>query len=139
MDNPRYSWAPQRALVLTGWLLAAVAAAATVVMARTADRAGALLLGVAALALVLAAAHGTLVRPRLTADAGGLRVRTLGGTRRLDWPRARFRLATTRRLGRDVTVLEVEADELVVLGRIELGTDPRDVLDVLAELRARAY
>ncbi|WP_307849492.1 PH domain-containing protein [Qaidamihabitans albus] len=118
-----------------GWLIAAIAATSAVTTGLSGDRPGAVLFGVAALAATVVAAHGTLVRPRLAADAWGVRVRTLGGTRRLDWSEVRLRLATTRRFGRDVTVLEVESDELVVLGWIELGADPRDVHDALTALR----
>ncbi|MFD2397813.1 PH domain-containing protein [Prauserella oleivorans] len=99
------------------------------------DRPGTVLLGVVAAAVAAGALHGTLLRPRLTADASGLRIRTLGGVRRLSWPDVELRLTTTRRLGRDSAVLELESDELVVLGWLELGADPRDVHDELAALR----
>ncbi|PXY34826.1 hypothetical protein BAY59_04835 [Prauserella coralliicola] len=135
MDNSTPRWAPSTGLVAVGWLLAVLAGAATAVFALTGDRPGAVLLGVGTAALAVGAAHGTFVRPRLAADAWGLRVRTLGGTRRLDWNEVELRLATTRRLGRDVAVLELESDELVVLGWLELGADPRDVHDELLALR----
>ncbi|HET6500319.1 MAG TPA: PH domain-containing protein [Amycolatopsis sp.] len=100
------------------------------------DRLGQVLFGIAALGLAAAAAHGTLIRPRLTADREGLRIRTAFGQVRLGWTEARTRLQTTRRLGRDSTTLEIDAkDHLYVFGWLELGTDPRDVLDVLSALR----
>jgi hypothetical protein len=47
------------------------------------------------------------------------------------------RLRTTRRLGRDALTLEIDGDDhLIVLGWMELGEDPRDVLAVLSALRA---
>lgn len=95
-----------------------------------------MLFGVATLALAAAASHGTFVRPRLTADGDGVRVRTLSGSRRLFWDEVTIRVATTRRLGRDVAVLEIESDQLQVFGWIELGADPRDVHEQLLALRA---
>ena len=135
MDNPICSWSPKPALVVIGWLGAAAAAAGSTYLAFSADRTGALLFGVAAVALVAAAAHGAFVRPRLAADHEGIRVRTLGRSLRWSWPEVRVRLTTTRRLGRDVDVLEIEADDLLILGSLELGADPRDVLDELNALR----
>ncbi|SFA81866.1 PH domain-containing protein [Amycolatopsis marina] len=135
MDNPISSYSPKPALVVVGWLGAAAAASGSAYLALVADRTGALLFGVAAVALAAAAAHGALVRPRLAADHDGIRVRTLTSTRQWSWPEVRVRSTTTRRLGRDVSVLEIEADELLILGALELGADPRDVLDELNALR----
>ncbi|MBK1784525.1 PH domain-containing protein [Prauserella cavernicola] len=135
MDNSTPKWATRAALVVVGWVLAALAALGAVYAALTVDRPGAVLLGVGAVALAAGAAYGTFVRPRLAADTWGLRVRTLGGTRRYDWNEVDIRLVTTRRLGRDVAALELESDHLVVLGWLELGEDPRDVHDALLALR----
>jgi hypothetical protein len=100
---------------------------------------GAILFGLAAIACGAFAAHGTLLRPRLTADFHGISTRTMSGTVKLDWAQARVRLRTTRRLGRDTLTLEIDGDDhLVVLGWLELGEDPRDVLDVLSALRAHS-
>ncbi|HVW44518.1 MAG TPA: PH domain-containing protein [Amycolatopsis sp.] len=133
MDNSVVTWAPRPALVLVGWLGAAAAAVAA---ALSADRVGAVLLGVAALALVLLSLHGTLVRPRLTADADGLRVRGLHGTLDLRWPDTLTLLRSTKRLGRDARTLEISSgDHLFVFGWIELGADPADVLAELNRLR----
>jgi hypothetical protein len=105
----------------------------------TGDRGGLVLFALATLAVGAFAAHSTLVRPRLAADTEGLVARTLGGTHRLPWAQTRTRLRTTRRLGRDGVTLEIEhEDELYVFGWLDLGEDPRDVLDVLSTLRARS-
>jgi hypothetical protein len=50
------------------------------------------------------------------------------------------RLVRTRRLGREVATIEVDAEnaeppDLVVLGRFDLGADPEDVVDELLALR----
>lgn len=131
-EHPR--WAPRPALIALGWAGAALALAC---VAGYADRMGQVFFGVAALALAAASAHGTLVRPRLAADRHGIRIRTVRGLVRLGWAGTRTRLRTTRRLGRDTATLEIDTDDhLFVFGRLELGADPRDVLDVLSALRS---
>lgn len=137
MDNYPTSWAPRPALVVSVWAATALLLAGAVVDALVGDRGGLVLLAVAAVAAGAFAAHATLVRPRLAAGEAGLVTRTLGGTHRLPWVGTRTRLRTTRRLGRDGVTLEVEhEDQLYVFGRLDLGEDPRDVLDVLGRLRA---
>jgi hypothetical protein len=128
------SWAPRPALIVVGWVGVVLALAGVVGYH---DRRGQLLFGIAALVLAAAATHGTLLRPRLTADRDGLRIRRIGGQIRLAWPATRTRLRTARRLGRDTATLEIESGEqLFVFGWLELGTDPREVLDVLSCLRS---
>ncbi|MCR6486177.1 PH domain-containing protein [Amycolatopsis sp. OK19-0408] len=124
--------------MLSAWAVTALLLAGVVTDALTGDRGGLVLFALAAVAVGAFAGHATLVRPRLAADAEGLVTRTLSGTHRLPWGRTRTRLRTTRRLGRDGVTLEVEhEDELYVFGWLDLGEDPRDVLDVLSTLRAR--
>lgn len=138
MDNYPTSWAPRQALVLLAWGVTALLLAGVVTDALTGDRGGLVLFALATVAVGAFAGHATLVRPRLAADTEGLVTRTLGGTHRLPWGQTRTRLRTTRRLGRDGVTLEVEhEDELYVFGWLDLGEDPRDVLDVLSTLRAR--
>lgn len=133
MDNSA-SWAPRPALIVVGWVGVVLAVAGIVGYH---DHQGQLLFGVAALGLTAAAAHGTLVRPRLTADRDGLRIRRVGREIRLTWPETRTQLRTTKRLARDTATLEISSgDQLFVFGWLELGTDPRDVLDVLSSLRS---
>lgn len=137
MDNYPTSWAPRQAVVVSAWVVTALLLAGVVTDALTGDRGGLVLFALAAVAVGAFAAHATLVRPRLAADAEGLVARTLGGTHRLPWAQTRTRLRTTRRMGRDGVTLEVEHDEqLYVFGWLDLGEDPRDVLDVLSTLRS---
>lgn len=139
MDNYPTSWAPRSAVVVSAWAVTALLLVGVVADALTGDRGGLVLFALAAVAVGAFAAHATLVRPRLAADAEGLVARTLGGTHRLPWAQTRTRLRTTRRFGRDGVTLEVEhEDELYVFGWLDLGEDPRDVLDVLSTLRARS-
>ncbi|NIH86251.1 PH domain-containing protein [Amycolatopsis granulosa] len=102
----------------------------------TTDRAGTVFFAVAAIALTALSLHGLLVRPRLTADPRGVRIRTATGKHDLHWPEVTTRVRTTRRLGRTTETLEIESGEqLFVFGWLELGADPRDVLDTLTALR----
>jgi hypothetical protein len=133
VDNSPVSWGPQPALVVVGWLGAALALAATFLYE---DRVGAVLLGLAAVALIALSAHGMLVRPRLLADDRGIRIRTARGSLDFSWPEADTRLRTSQRMGRNSTTLEISAgDHLFVFGWLELGTDPQNVQDVLTALR----
>ncbi|MPY78981.1 MAG: PH domain-containing protein [Actinophytocola sp.] len=141
MDNSRSIWGPKSSILGIGAALTLCAAAATAWFATTADPEGALLLGVFTVASALATGYGLLIRPRLRADADGVHVRTLAGTDSAPWRAVHARLVSTRRLGRDSTTLEIEFDDvsdeprLVVLGWLDLGADPDDVLDDLNRLR----
>ncbi|WP_298177243.1 PH domain-containing protein [Saccharomonospora sp.] len=137
MDNSARAWAPKPGLVGVGWVLTAVAAGALGWSATSGDRPGTLLLAVVTAAFLAASLHGTVVRPRLSADGDGLRVRTLGGTRSHPWSRVDLRLTTTRRYGRDAQVIELDAvdGQLTVFGWVELGTDPHEVHEELLRLR----
>ena len=125
--------------MVSAWAVTALLLVGVVADALTGDRGGLVLFALATVAVGAFAAHSTLVRPRLAADSEGLVARTLGGTHLLPWAQTRTRLRTTRRLGRDGVTLEVEhEDELYIFGWLDLGEDPRDVLDVLSTLRARS-
>lgn len=101
------------------------------------DLAGLLLVGLAGLFLVGLAVADTAVRPRLAADPDGLTVRTVGRRLAAPWAGVSVRLRPGRRLGAAANTLEIDVgDELVVLGRRELGADPADVAQELARLRA---
>ncbi|GAA4918859.1 PH (Pleckstrin Homology) domain-containing protein [Actinomycetospora succinea] len=140
-------WAPPWPAVVLGAAgalgLGAWAVAAT-------DPPGRLLTGLAALALALAAAFGALARPRLRADDDGLALRGLSGRRAWPWARVdAVRAVRMRRMGLPAAYLEVEVrddgedahdggERLLVLGRLELGTDPVEVAGALQDHRARA-
>ncbi|GAB2979724.1 PH domain-containing protein [Amycolatopsis acidiphila] len=133
MDNSSASWAPRPALVAVGLLGALVALAGVFLYD---DKLGEVFFGVVTVVLAVLSAHGLLVRPRLTADIDGLRVRTLHGEQRFSWPEAHTSLRSTKRMGRDSKTLEISAGEqLFVFGWLELGADPLDVLDTLSALR----
>ena len=131
------TWAPKIALAVLAWVLAVLAAGWAVF---THDPPGRVLLGTGAVVLVVLALFLSLARPRLAADQHGVTVRNLIGRRRWTWAEVNVRLVRTRRLGRDTSAIEVDADNaeapaLVVLSRLDLGADPEDVVDALLELR----
>jgi apolipoprotein N-acyltransferase len=131
------SWSPKVEIAALAWVLAVVIA---VVAVFTDDRPGRLLLGLVAVVLAAAGLFTTVVRPRLAADSEGVTVRGITGRKRWRWAEVNVRLAVTRRLGREVATVELDAEnaaepDLVVLGWFDLGTDPRDVVESLLELR----
>lgn len=105
------------------------------------DTAGRLLVGAAALLVLGLAARDLLLRPRLSASATGVVVRTLGGRAELAWAQLQVHVRTTRRLGMRNRVLELDTaagpdDDgmLVLLGRRDLGADPDEVARALRGL-----
>jgi hypothetical protein len=102
-----------------------------------ADTPGRLLGAVAGIGLLGVAATDLAWRPRLAANGGGLLVRTPGRTARLPWTQiTAVRVDERQRMGRTSRTLEIDAgDDLIILGRRSLGTDPRDVAALLDALR----
>ncbi|SEP12772.1 PH domain-containing protein [Trujillonella endophytica] len=103
---------------------------------------GRVLVGAAAALLLVLAARSALLRPRLSAEAGGVVVRRLTGRVRLPWAQLRVRVRETRRAGLRSQLLELDtaagsddAGVLVLLGRWELGADPADVARALEARR----
>ncbi len=133
-------WSPRAAET------AAVAAVATGLALSVVllDPPGRVLVGAAALLLLLLVAHDLRTRPRLSAGPDGVDVRTWTGRRHLPWPLLRVRVRVTRRLGVSSRTLELDTaagpdDDgvLVVLGRRDLGADPEAVARALRELDPR--
>ncbi len=133
MSTQTLSWAPHPGLVALAWVLAAGAGAWAFL---TDDARGQVLLAVAAIVLVAAGLFGTIARPRLAANEDGITVRSLTGRRHWSWADVTVRLVRTRRLGRDMQTVELDAEaDLVVLGWLDLGADPVDVIEALHALR----
>jgi hypothetical protein len=136
-------WSPARGLVVVAWIGAALAAGWLVAALIVGSDAGAVLFSTGStLGLGLAALFGTRARPRLRADADGLTVGGLLRGRHHPWPLVRdVRVRPVRRLGRETTVLELDAvtaggaEQLTVFGRLDLDADPRDVAAGIATLR----
>jgi PH (Pleckstrin Homology) domain-containing protein len=132
------TWAPRAALVAVSWVLAVGTLAYTVF---SVDPIGRLVTGVATIGLGVFALYGTVARPRLLADASGVEIRRLLGRQRLAWGTMRISVSSTRRFGRSVSLLELDTDNeddpdggLIVLGWLDLGTEPEQVAAAL-----RAY
>lgn len=101
------------------------------------DPRGRILTGVATAGLLLFALFGTVARPRLSANPEGLVIRRLGGRQHWAWGAVRITVSSTRRFGRTVSLLELDSADLdddgglVVLGWLDLGTEPAEVAAVL--------
>lgn len=134
-----HRWSTPTGLVACGWVLTAAAALWWLTASDAIDR---LFVGVLVLALAAVSAYASLVRPRLQADDGGVTVRSLGRTIRCHWEQVRVRVQRNQRLGRTVEVLELEVPEqygaggLIVLTKLDLGTDVREVAEQLERLRS---
>lgn len=133
--------APKPFVVVAAWLGACVAAC----WALLATDPPARLLAVAAVGLLgVFALVGTVIRPRLAADADGLRASRFAGTRSWAWSDVRrVEVVSTRRFGRRTGMLEIDAvdpdgtEHLVVLTALDLGADPDAVAAEIAEVRRR--
>lgn len=132
------TWSTRPVIVVIAWVLAVAALAYTVF---SSDPIGRLVTGVATIGLGLFALFGTVARPRLLADEHGVEIRRLLGRQRLAWGTMRITVSSTRRLGRSVSLLELDTDNdedpdggLIVLGWLDLGTEPEQVAAAL-----RAY
>jgi hypothetical protein len=108
------------------------------------DTAGRLLVGAAAIAVLVVAVRDAVARPRLSAGPAGVVVRTFGARSELPWEGLRIRVRATRRFGVRSRVLELDTASgpddvgtLVLLGRRDLGTDPDEVARSLRALDPR--
>jgi hypothetical protein len=98
------------------------------------DAPGRILVGIAAVGLILFAGLSWRARPKLAISDDGLVVRGLSRTHLLRRGDIRaIRITEFRRLARKVRLLEIDTtdDRLLVLTRWDLGTDPLNVLDAL--------
>lgn len=132
----RYAPKPLAAALAWVALLAAVSWAVT-----TSDPGGRVLALAAVVLLGSLALISTVARPRLAADRDGIQVGRLRGALRWPWRDVhRIEVIRTRRLGRDSSVLELEAvdpdgtERMFVLTRLDLGTDPQLVAQALREI-----
>lgn len=99
------------------------------------DTPGRVLAGLAGVGLMVFAGFSWRSRPRLALTSDGLAVRGWWHTRLLT-PDSLTRLRVTefQRIGRTHRLLEIEThdDQLLLLSRWDLGTDPRDVYEALS-------
>ena len=98
------------------------------------DAPGRILVGVAAVGLILFASMSWRARPKLAIHHDGLVVRGWWRTRVLRRSDIKLiRITEFRRIARKVRLLEIDTtdDRLLVFTRWDLGTDPLHVLDAL--------
>jgi Bacterial PH domain len=127
-------WQPKIAAIV-GCFAAGVVLAVVAVMQVT-DPPGRLLAGVAGVGLLIFAGFSFRARPRLAIRPVGLVVRGWWRTTTLGHADIKLiRITEFRRIGRKVRLLEIDTtdDQLVVLSRWDLGTDPLHVLDALTD------
>jgi len=96
-------------------------------------------LAAGAICVVLMGATLAGYRRRVVAGPGGLLITGLIGTRTVQWWQVKdLSLGANRRLGAASATIEVDLhdDDLLILGRTELGTDPADVLPELRRWRS---
>ncbi|WP_067976822.1 PH domain-containing protein [Mycolicibacter icosiumassiliensis] len=126
-------WSPP-AGGIAGCALVGIALAISTVTIAT-DMPGRVLAGIAGVGLLMFAGLSWRARPKLALTFDGLAVRGWWRTRVLT-PDSLTRLRVTeyQRIGRKHRLLEIETldDELLILSRWDLGTDPREVFEVLS-------
>ncbi|MDR7302000.1 PH domain-containing protein [Haloactinomyces albus] len=137
-DSVSRAWSTPAALAGFGWVLTI---AAVLWWLGTPDATDRLFVGILVLVLAAVSAYASLVRPRLEADTDGVTVRSLRGTHSWPWQQVRVLVRHNQRFGRTVETLELEVPEqhraggLIVLTKLELGADARDVADQLGRIR----
>lgn len=134
-----HTWGPKPALLVAA---AAGGVVFTALAVLASDPPGRLLMGLAAVGLLVGAAAATLARPRLAVEDGAVVVRGLTGPRRVPWSElTQWEVVSHHRLGRNVAVLELTAyqrgrEVLLLFTALDLGADPVDVLQVLQQRRS---
>lgn len=125
-------WSPPAGGIAGCAVIGAVLAICAVTVAT--DTPGRVLAGVAGVGLLIFAGMSWRSRPKFALTFEGLAVRGWWRTTVLRPERiTRLRVTQHQRIGRTNRLLEIETrdDQMVVLSRWDLGTDPRDVLAVL--------
>ncbi|WP_041787491.1 PH domain-containing protein [Mycolicibacterium gilvum] len=128
------SWQPQTAGLVVQAILGVVLAVGAVTLVT--DAPGRILIGFAAVGLIVFALMSWRARPKLAISDDALVYRGWFTARRITTDDIkRIRITEFRRIGRKVRLLEIDTtdDKLYVLSRWDLSTDPLNVLDALTE------
>ncbi|WP_406239100.1 PH domain-containing protein [Nocardia sp. NBC_01009] len=137
--DPRIAWTTPTPALIAVTVGGVVLAGAAVLADEAASR---LLIGLAAVGLLVLAGLGFRQRPRLSVTPGPqprLVVRSLVGPTEYTRDQiVRARVVSYRRLGRKTPMLEIDvqhdgAERLLIFGRWDLGASPVDVFDTLVE------
>lgn len=100
------------------------------------DPVGLVLVGLGTLLLIYLGASVLVLRPRLAADDAGVTYRGAFGRKHFPWDGLEVKRTSTRHWGRESVLLELNrGDDLLFLGRWELGEAPSLVAQQLEELR----
>nr|CRL70332.1 hypothetical protein CPGR_00427 [Mycolicibacter nonchromogenicus] len=132
-EHGQTEWSPAPGGI-AGCAIAGVVLAVCAVTIAT-DTPGRILAGIAGIGLLVFAGLSWRARPKLALTFDGLAVRGWWRTRVLTpGSVARLRVTEYQRIGRKHRLLEIETldDDMVVLSRWDLGTDPREVVTVLS-------
>jgi Bacterial PH domain len=127
-------WQP-KIVAIVGCFVVGIVLAVVAVMQVT-DPPGRVLAGVAGVGLLVFAGFSLRARPRLAITPVGLVLRGWWRTTILGHADIKLiRITEFRRIGRKVRLLEIDTadDQLLVLSRWDLGTDPLHVLDALTD------
>lgn len=132
MSTQQTTWAPPTAGVIAAAGLGVVLGIGAVTLVT--DLPGRILIGTAAVGLLVFAQMSWWARPKLAISDDVLVYRGWWRERRIGRADiALIRITEFRRIGRRVRLLEIDTtdDRLLVLSRWDLGTDPVKVLDAL--------
>jgi len=127
-------WAPATAGIVGAGVMGLVLGLGAVTLVT--DLPGRVLVGVAAVGLLVFALMSCRARPKLAIVEDALVYRGWWHTRRLGHSDIKLiRITEFRRIGRKVRLLEIDSTDgrLLVLSRWDLGTDPLQVLDALTD------
>jgi hypothetical protein len=127
-------WSPPTLGIAACGIFGLILAIADVTMIT--DAPGRILVGVAAVGLILFASMSWRARPKLAISDDGLVIRGWTRTNLLRRGDIKIvRITEFRRLARKVRLLEIDTtdDRLLVFTRWDLGTDPLNVLDALTD------
>jgi hypothetical protein len=134
MSAQQTQWGPPSGGIMAAGIVGLVLAAGVVTLVT--DAPGRILVGLAAIGLLVFAVLSWRARPKLAITDTGLVYRGWPGVRQLTRADVtRVRITEFRRIGRKVRLLEIDTadNRLLVLSRWDLGTDPLSVLDALTD------
>lgn len=136
MSSPsELRWGPRPGAFAFGGVLLATGVLWMFVASNFGDR---ILAGAVMLIVLAAMVVGWRLRDRLRASVTGIVVRSVSGSRDIPWSRVRrMEVVGRKRLGTVNHSLEIDLDddELLVFGRIDLGVDPAEVATELTRIR----
>ncbi len=134
MTAQQTQWGPQTALIIWAGIGGIVLAVGAVTLVT--DPPGRILIGLAAVGLLVFATMSWRARPKLAITENALVYHGWWRVRQLTPAEiTRIRITEFRRIGRKVRLLEIDTadSQLLVLSRWDLGTDPLHVLDALTD------